>query len=434
MSRDVRHTLDRMELDADVYTLARERTAYVMDTFDHIQVAFSGGKDSTAVLNVALEVAHSEPRFARHLPLDVYFFDEEAIPMETEAYVRRAFSRDDIDGTWLCLPVQHRNACSRHHPYWWPWAPEAQDKWCRELPPEAITFDKFPGFPVWPREARPTIPSMNTWLSPPPRQTAVLMGIRAQESIIRTRSVTWRKVDNFVIPIKGICNAFKVYPVYDWRTEDVWAAPKLLDWDYNHAYDLLEMAGVPASMQRCSPAFGEEPLQKIHTYAQCFPDVWAKMSERVPGIGSAARYALTELYAYKTRPEKPADMSWPDWCAHYLKKFQPKEAAMVAERLRDVTARHYRRTRDPIAAKAPHPDTGVSWHFLFTLAARGDFKKRKQEGGAVGGKPMDKLWAAYTADLAASLADGTTHLLGYPRAFPTDPYALIPPQHRMETP
>lgn len=420
-------TLDRVDVSVDVNTLARQRMAYVMDTFDRVQVLFSGGKDSTAVLNVALEVAHSDPRFARHLPLRVLFWDEEAIPDETAEYVARVAARDDVALEWLCLPVQHRNACSRHHPYWWPWAPEDRDKWCRPLPEQAIT--ELEGFSIWPQEARMTIPDMSGLLAPPPHTTAALMGIRAQESLIRTRAVTRKSVDNYIVPHGGSVtnqgNLFKVYPIYDWKTEDVWAATRAFGWDYNHAYDLLEMAGVSPSLQRCSPAFGEEPLQKIHTYAQCFPEVWAKMAERVPGIGAAQRYALTELYAYRDRPEKPAGMPWPDFLTHYLAKYRPKEQQLVATRIKSELASHYRRTRDPLVHRAPHPITGICWHFLLTLAMRGDFKNRKQAGARLN-KPVPQLWATYIAEVAAIAEADTTAEYASPRPWPADPAALIP--------
>ncbi|MGW7505899.1 phosphoadenosine phosphosulfate reductase domain-containing protein [Streptomyces albidoflavus] len=421
-----RQSFDRKHLSVDVYTLACERTAYILDNHDRAQIMFSGGKDSTAVINVALEVAHSDPRFARHLPLRTIFFDEEAIPQETADYVSRMFARPDIAGEWYCLPVQHRNACSRTSPYWWPWAPEAEDKWCRPMPDGAITH--VPGFQTWPQEARMSIPDMAGLLAPPPHTTASLMGIRAQESITRLRAVTKKAVDNYIIQASGRTargNLYKTYPVYDWKTEDVWAAPKAFGWDYNHAYDLMEMAGVGPSIQRCSPAFGEEPLQKIHTYAQCFPEVWAKMSERVPGIGAAQRYALTELYAYKDRPDKPAGMPWPDFISHYLKKFRPKEAAAIAERIQKEVASHYRRTTNPIVYKAIHPMTGLTWHFLLTIAMRGDFKGRKQAGARCAGKDPAKLWQDYTAEVAAIRDAGTAREYGYPRSWPTDPSALV---------
>ncbi|MBA9005969.1 phosphoadenosine phosphosulfate reductase domain-containing protein [Thermomonospora cellulosilytica] len=441
---ELKATLPRVAAGSDVYTLACERTAYVMDTHDRVFVAFSGGKDSTAVLNVALEVAHSDPRFERHLPLRVVHFDEEAIPQETEEYVRRIAQRPDVALEWYCLPVQHRNACSRRYPYWWPWAPEDQERWCRPLPPEALTT--LPGFPLWPPEERLTIPNTNGLLAPPPHTTAMLMGIRAQESRIRAMAVRRRAVDNYIVKYDVAAqgrqaaavdhgNLWKAYPIYDWLTADVWAAVRVRGWDYNRAYDLMEMAGVGVSGQRCSPAFGEEPLQKIHVYAECFPDVWARMAERVPGIGAAYRYARTELYGFNSRPNKPAGMAWRDFILHFLSKHDPKVQPTIAERIRDAIARHYRKTTQPILPTAPHPVTGLSWRFLLTLAMRGDFKKRRQERNQLIDDDEVTYWHRYATELAQVLADGVTPAeLGHPRPLPADPYALIPPHLRQEAP
>lgn len=428
---------DQIVLDTDVYTLARQRMAHVFDTFDTVIVAFSGGKDSTAVLNVALDTVHTDARFARHLPLKAVFFDEEAIPYETEAYVRRVAQRPDVDLTWYCLPIQHRNACSRKHPYWWPWAPESQALWCRPMPPEAVTT--LDGFPIWPPEARLTNPDLNGLLAPYEYgNTALLMGIRAQESLIRHRAVTrvGSTGTNWIMPYIGGTNRgnlWKAYPVYDWTTRDVWTAPAHFGWDFNAAYNHLEMAGVPHHLQRCSPAFGEEPLQKIHTYASCFPDVWAKMVDRVPGVGAAGRYALTELYCYRDRPEKPPGMTWPEFLTHYLVKHD-LYSAKVAARVRESITRHYRNTADPLVFKAKHPASGCSFDFLLMLAMRGDFKKRKQETGAMPrSDDFDgnrKIWRKYADELASIITSGAFGELGHPRPAPADPYALIPPMYR----
>jgi predicted phosphoadenosine phosphosulfate sulfurtransferase len=435
-----RQTRPKVALGTDVYTLALERAANTFASFDHVAVAFSGGKDSTAVVNIAREVVHSDPRFARHLPLRVIFWDEEAIPSETEQYVRRMFSSDDIAGEWYCLPVKHRNACSRKSPWWWPWAPEAEAKWCRPMPPEAIT--ELPGFSVWPPEARLSIPDANGLFMPPRLgNCALMMGIRAQESLTRLRAVSRRPVENYLIKLDGgTCqgNIWKSYPVYDWTTEDVWTAPALKGWDYNAAYDRMEMAGVPASLQRCSPAFGEEPLQKLHTYASCFPDVWGPMTERVPGVGAAARYALTELYCYRDRPEKPAGMPWPEFVMHYASQFRPQDTRFIADRLREEIRLHYRKVTQPISETAPHPATGVSWDFLLMLAMRGDFKSRKQAGARVQnddqGQPLPRFWHRYARELAGIIEAGRFADLAYPGPQPADPWALVPAYAREEMP
>ncbi|GAA4626937.1 hypothetical protein GCM10023196_037210 [Actinoallomurus vinaceus] len=427
-----RKTLPPKPLESDVYTLACERTARIFDTFDHVYVAFSGGKDSTAVLNVALEVAHSDPRFERHLPLRVVHQDEEAIPYETEEYVRRVGQRDDVSLEWYCIPIKHRNACSRTSPWWWPWAPEAREKWCRPLPPEAIT--ELDGFPINPPEKRLTAPHANGLFAPPSLgNVGMLMGIRAQESLTRRRIVTQRREVNYLVKYNDGTsqgNIWKCYPIYDWTTDDVWTAPAHKGWDYNHAYDRLEMAGVSHHLQRCSPAFGEEPLQKLHTYAKCFPDVWEKMVDRVPGVGAAARYALTELYSYHGRPEKPDGVPWPDFLRHYLTKWQAKDAAKIAARIRQELVAHYRKTSQPLVVNAPHPDTGISWDFLLMLVMRGDFKGRKQAGGRINtdgeGRPTPAQWHRYAAELNDIIAAGTFADLAHHRPPPADAYDLVP--------
>lgn len=434
--------LPQTRLDTDVYTLACERVAYLFDTYDHVAVSFSGGKDSTAVLNVALEVAHSNPRYERHLPLRAVFFDEEALPFETEEYVRRVGQQDDVNLEWYCLPVQHRNACSRKSPFWWPWAPEDEAKWCRPLPPEALTA--LNGFPIWPAETRLSIPDANGLLFPPGMGNCVmLLGIRGAESLSRLRLLRQAasREHNWIVrygdspTARG--NVWKAYPVYDWTTGDVWTAPALKNWDYNRAYDRLEMAGMGHSAQRCSPAFGEEPIGGLWVFAECFPDVWERMVDRVPGVGAAVRYARTELYGYGKRPEKPAGMTWPEFITHYLTKHDPKAVAKFASRMRMFMQLHYSRTPLPIAAKAPCPETGLCWDFLLTSAMRGDYKERRVASNAVVSpthalrEPEAKAreWKKYADELAEHLAAGTFGDLAYPGRIPADPYALIPAEY-----
>lgn len=368
--------------DADVVTLARDRLRQTYDLFDTVAVSFSGGKDSTVVLNLAIEVGRELGR----LPIPVFFYDEEAIPYETEAYVRRVAEqhRGEIDLQWLCLPIQHRNACSRSSPFWWPWAPEDEERWVRPLPPEAITT--VPGFPME-RDERPTMPSSVGLLFRPAEKfgrVAMVMGIRAQESITRTRAVLARSPDTrpWIRPwaegyaSKGVL--FKSYPIYDWRTEDVWTAPARFGWDYNRAYDVMELAGVKHLDQRCAPPYGEEPMQNLNRFATCFPDIWDRMAYRVPGAATAARYSRTELYSFRSRPKKPADMTWPEFIRWWVEKHPPQWRGEIAKRVQDHIRVHFDKTTEPIAVKAPHPVSGVSWEFLLMVAVRGDYKDRKQ--------------------------------------------------------
>ncbi len=380
VASDGRYHRHKAPIDRSVLDLGRERIRECFDLFDTVVVSFSGGKDSTVVLNLAIE--ESKRRGLGRTP--AIHFDEEAIPYQTEEYVRRVCETGDVDLTWYCLPVQHRNACSRRHPYWWPWAPESQALWVRELPPEAVTIDQFPNFPRDPK-FRPSIPHTNGLLFPVMKcgRTVMLMGVRAQESLIRLGAILKPTPDSRPWIRKwdeghSQGNIWKAYPIYDWKAEDVWTAPAVFGWDYNRAYDVMAQAGMAAHRQRCAPPYGEEPMQDLWMFSQCFPEIWDRMCHRVPGAATAARYSRTELYGFGGRPEKPPGQSWDDFLRYWIQKHPEKVQNQIVRRIRMWHHGHASVTSDPLAVHAPHPVTGVSWDFLFMLAMRGDFKERKQ--------------------------------------------------------
>jgi predicted phosphoadenosine phosphosulfate sulfurtransferase len=386
-------------VDKTVLEMAYERINRAFDLFDHIAVSFSGGKDSTVCLNLTLEVARQRGR----LPLRVFFHDEEAIPYQTEEYVRRVNLREDVSLEWYCLPVKHRNACSRRSPWWSPWDPNDQEKWVRPLPPEAITV--LSGFGGTRPEERYSIPDTNGLLTDPAIHgtTGFIMGVRAQESLLRRAAVSHRQEENYLIKYEGATsrgNLWKVYPVYDWLTDDVWTAPNLLDWDYNRAYDVMEQCGIPHSQQRCCPAYGEEPMQGFFRFKSCFPEIWDKMSVRVPGANTALFYARTELFGSSTVVEKPDDMTWEDYLLHYIVKFAPDDVPTVAKRVQRCIREHYGKTADPIIYSMPHPVTGASWKDILAIAMRGDFKDRrpaalKKKSAQYQGRDMEHAWKEY---------------------------------------
>ena len=359
----------KQAVEQDVWELALERMRTTYEMSDEVIVSFSGGKDSTVCLHAALEVAKELNR----LPLKVVFYDEEAIPPETIDYVARVAARPDVDFHWYCLPVKHRNACSRKHPYWHPWAPEDEAKWCRPLPPTAITT--VPGF------NRGTIPESNWMLCDPRKVTGMILGMAARESLRRYMAVTHRSYNNFISYDSKSSQVLMSKPIYDWSGEDVWTAPKRFGWDFNHSYDTMTKAGVSRYHQRVCPPYGEEPVQRLWTYAQCWPELWEKMCARVPGAATAARYSRSPLYGCQGLEgwdslKDPQEMiqsainKWPE-------DLRPKIASRIEREIRN----HYSKTDDTISLEdIPNEnfDTGVTWKYLYMLAIRGDFKGRRK--------------------------------------------------------
>ena len=81
----VHHISKKRAINTDVWTLAKQRVSTAFDLFDTVAVSFSGGKDSTACLNLVLD----EAKERNVKKVRVFFFDEEAIPYQTEEYARR---------------------------------------------------------------------------------------------------------------------------------------------------------------------------------------------------------------------------------------------------------------------------------------------------------------------------------------------------------
>lgn len=400
--------LKKQEVEQDVLTLSLDRIRHVYDLFDHVAVSFSGGKDSTAVFNLALQVARERGR----LPLRVFHFDEEAIPIDVEDYLRRMAEIPDVVIEWYCVPLKHRNACDPKEPYWYPWEQAKKDLWCRPMPPEAIT--EIAGYDN--NDPR-TIPEISSLLFPPELgRCCMLLGIRADESITRYMAVARREDENYIIQhssgfggtdVINYKHVYKAYPIYDWRTEDVWTAPAILGWDYCKYYDLLEMAKVTRIDQRLAPPFGEEPFQRLWQYAKTYPELWQKMVNRVSGANTAALYSKTALYGFGDVPEKPQDMEWKEFLEQQIKKHDEKTQKKIRLRINTEIKNHFKKTDDPILVKVGHYLTGLSWEFLLMIAIRSDTKGRKVASSQK--KPREQYEAARRAMEAGLSEDGTRY-------------------------
>lgn len=364
-------------LGMSVWEAAKQRLHAAWDEYDKVEVMFSGGKDSMAILEASLAVARERD----DLPLKVIFYDDEVISWETEDYVRRTYLRPEIDMSWFCVPVKQRNACTSEGLLeWFPWGPEDEEKWVRPLPLEAITLDDITDWytdPPTPTE-RPTFIEWTNFRAVrenPGKKVASVMGIRAGESMMRRGVLANQRVDNYVIHVAPSLD--KIYAIYDWTTKDLWTAAAQFDWDYNLTYDLLEMRGTPPDQQRIGTPFGDEPLERMPEWAECFPDIWARTCQRVPGAATAGRYSTSELYAYKGLPPKPADISWPDFVREHVQRHADEgHKIRTAKKIQSLIRAHYRKTKDPILFEA-HPITGCSWKLLLMIAIRGDTKNRK---------------------------------------------------------
>ena len=375
-------------MEKNVYDETLERIEYCLDSSDTFVVCFSGGKDSTALLNCALEVAEAKKR----LPLEVFFGDEEGIGPDTVDYCRRVAQDERINMTWSCIPLHNRNACSRNSPFWYSWDPREKDKWCRDLPPEGITTEMRPDIP-W-----GNIPEQIPYWYGLDRGTVIqALGRRAQESLTRWRFIAARGGKKAFISKANsggakaddgksfkFKNIFTADPIYDWRVEDVWTAPFIYGWDYNRIYDKYSRLGIKPSDQRIGPPFHEEGLNSLWTFPVMYPELWDRMQTRVPGVNTATKFFRSQLYDKGgTGHIRPNDgESWQEYVYRLLHLWSPKYRVKVAENVQalikhhDRVCVHFGGKTEPIPDIEKHEKSGVSWLLIAKMVRKGVFKGR----------------------------------------------------------
>lgn len=282
-------------LEKDVFTSARERINQVFDDFEKVYVSFSGGKDSGVLLNLTLDVARERKR----LPVHVLVIDLEAQYQLTADYVGRMLSRPDVEAHWVCLPMHLRNSVSQFNPFWLCWDPDRQDSWVRSFPEHNAVVKDESFYPFFRRgmEFEEFTPAFGEWFSGGKR-TACLVGIRAAESLNRFRTiqmeskVRWK---GFGWTTQLTPDLYNAYPIYDWQTEDLWAATGKEKWDYNRVYDLMHLAGLTLHQMRLCQPYGDDQRRGLWLYKLIEPDTWDRVVARMEGANFGARHAKSRL-------------------------------------------------------------------------------------------------------------------------------------------
>ena len=306
-------------LSQSVYEAALSRLEYVFYEFDQVLVAFSGGKDSGVLLNLAYDYAEETNQKEK---LIMYHLDYEAQYQMTTDYVTETFEKfDDIQRYWLCLPIRAQSAVSSFEYGWIPFDPEKRELWVRGIPQSdyVVTECNVP-FPFKKGEWDYTVQGNFTeWVSKD-KKTATLIGIRADESLNRFRAIKSNKKVNQYDQKNWITqenNIFKVYPIYDWEVEDIWVYNAKFNKPYNKLYDLYYQSGLSLDKMRVASPFNDAAIGTLNLYQAIDPDNWAKMVGRIKGVNFAGLYGGTTAMGWKNI-ELPKGHTWKSYLEFLL--------------------------------------------------------------------------------------------------------------------
>ena len=315
----------------NVLQASLERIHWTFTNFDRICISFSGGKDSTLMFHLAATVARKLKR-----KISILFVDWEAQFDHTISVIEamREQYKDVVDDFyWVALPLTTPNSVSQFQPEWTCWQ-EGVD-WVRQPPAHAITDSNFFPFYQYGMSFEDFVSAFSEWFSTS-NSAAVMIGIRADESYTRFLSIASNKKLRYAddkpwttATAKG--HAYNIYPIYDWKTADIWTWFSKTGETCNQLYSLMYQAGVPMRYMRICEPFGMDQRQGLWLYHVLEPAKWALLCTRVSGANSGCLYASEKGDFYARRQlNKPEHLTWREY------------AIALLESIPETTAEHYR--------------------------------------------------------------------------------------------
>lgn len=316
--------MPKKPLGIDVLTAARERIKYTFDNFEKIYISFSGGKDSSVMVHLVMEEA-----IKRNVKVGLLFIDLEAQYQYTIQHVKHIFElyKDHIISYWCSLPISLSNSVSVYEPRWVCWEPKKE--WVRQSDDLSITSQSFFPFYKYAMEFEEFAPQFGKWFSDGKR-TACFVGIRSDESLHRYATISSKtkiSYNNTQWTTLVERNLYNVYPIYDWRTEDIWKYNGKYFKPYNKIYDLMHKAGISIHQARLCQPYGYDQRRGLWLFHILEPETWSKIVSRVNGANSGAEFVqYSGNISGQIKITKPEGHTWESF-AKLLLKSMPKELA-----------------------------------------------------------------------------------------------------------
>lgn len=368
----------KIPLQISVLEASQDRIAKSFDMFERLYISFSGGKDSSVMFHLVMQEAKK-----RNRKVGVLIIDLEAQYRDTIKHIVEMVEMysDYIELHWVCAELLLRNAVSNYEPRWICWDSTREKDWIREKPSFASDLNQY-DFYLPKMEFEEFMVLFGEWYAQD-KSTGAFIGIRSDESLHRYRAIVSRKegltIEGYKWTTKVSSSLWNVYPIYDWRVEDIWVFHgKNQDLPYNRVYNQMTKAGVKLSQQRLCQPYGDDQRRGLWLYHILEPDTWYRLVARVNGANSGALYVQESGnmtgYNYITKPE---GHTWQSFCNLLLQTLPKPTRDHYIARFRKFIAGWKSRGYDKIPEEAPHELEvkcwAPSWRRMCRCILRNDY-------------------------------------------------------------
>ncbi len=325
--------IKRCEASIDVVEAAKIRIKNVFRNGLPVYMSFSGGKDSLCMAQLVMSLIQAGE--INPAQLIVQFIDEEAIFPCIEDKVREWRKRFMLIGAkfeWCCFEVKHYNCFNElsNDETFICWDRNKKDVWVRKPPSFAIRSHPL---------LRPRIDAYQDFLTRICSGGITITGIRTAESVQRLQSVA-----TMLRAGKNMTKRNQVFPIYDWKNNDVWLYLLQEKVDIPEIYLFLWQAGTRKEQLRVSQFFSVDTAKSLVKMNEYYPDLMERIVQREPNAYLAALYWDSEMFGRNTatRKENEKGNAEKDYKAALLElfsdmggNFPTKHKRYVAERYRN---------------------------------------------------------------------------------------------------
>lgn len=278
-----------------VYEATKKRIRFLFEEFENVYVNFSGGKDSTVTLNLCLEVAEEMGR----LPLNVLFIDQEAEWQAVVDYVRVVMTDPRVKPFWYQMPIKISNSASFDDEWLYCWADGAQHLRPKEtfaITENVFGTDRFKDMFYY---------ILETYHHN--EKACHIAGVRCEESPNRATALTTKAKYKGVTWAKWRDKSrehYTFYPLYDWKTSDIWKYICDTSVPYCKVYDYYYQKGVPLQKMRVSNLHHETSVASLYLIEEFEKDTWNNLVERLGGVH------VTRALEYSQMFQAPKSLPW----------------------------------------------------------------------------------------------------------------------------